>query len=319
MIEGTYKDLLQILQKEAATLNLSLFVVGGGVRDLLGEKPFRSNDIDLVLDGEVSTLAKRVTSIVDGKLQKFTSFMSVKVELPSKWLPCKEIDIARARSEYYERGGALPTVTAASVVEDLKRRDFSINAMALSLEEFIDCIEKGHLTLQAEHAILDFFNGKQDLKFNQIRVLHDKSFLDDPTRIFRGCRYSVRIGGAFEKKTERLLVEGVETGALKTVSGTRLIKEIQKITVEKDPVAIFYLLDRYDVFRFLDLVDARSINDFLHSLNDLVIYPLEERFLYFMARAYSFATSEQRVGYQLKYQLGKKFIKKCVDLCSSGK
>jgi len=197
---------LDLVKEVAAEKQLRPFLVGGPVRDVfLGRHDVV--DIDLTLEDGASTLARAVAKHINGRLRSFPQFLTYKIT--AEGLP--EIDIATARKERYRSPGALPTVTAGRLKDDLLRRDFSINAMALDL------------TTGELH---DPAGGERDLAAMAIRVLHDQSFLDDPTRIFRAVRLATRLGFSLESDTARLLDRAVAAGALTSIARERIWREL---------------------------------------------------------------------------------------------
>ena len=166
-----------------------VYLVGGAVRDLLLGRPV--TDLDLVATGEVSRLAEQLEPCPDSKLTRSRRFGTW------SWRRAdgSRLDLARGRREVYPVPGALPQVVPADLAEDLSRRDFSINAIALELDE------------RRTGRIHDPLGGREDLTRRRIRVLHERSFLDDPTRIFRAIRFAGRLGFSLEPTTKRLLRE----------------------------------------------------------------------------------------------------------------
>jgi tRNA nucleotidyltransferase/poly(A) polymerase len=196
---------LDIVKEVAAEKNCRPFLVGGPVRDLmLGRHVI---DIDVTLEDGASTLARALAKAINGRVRSFPQFLTYKVTAED--LP--EIDIATARREKYRHPGALPSVTAGKLKDDLIRRDFSINALALDL------------TTGALH---DPANGERDLHDRVIRVLHDASFADDPTRIFRAVRLAARLDFTFDPHTGALLRTAVAAGALGHISRERVWREL---------------------------------------------------------------------------------------------
>ncbi|HZE04426.1 MAG TPA: hypothetical protein VE127_04330, partial [Solirubrobacteraceae bacterium] len=196
-----------------------VYLVGGAVRDLeLGGAPL---DLDLVVDGDLEPVAARLGTPV----RSHDRFATCTVVLNGF-----SYDLARARRESYARPGALPTVGPASIATDLLRRDFTVNALALGLGG--RC--RGRL-LQAPGAV-------RDLERRVLRVLHDASFLDDPTRLLRLARYRSRLGFAVEEHTRVLVTTAVDGGALGTVTGARVGTELRLLAAEADPVSGFRAL-----------------------------------------------------------------------------
>jgi tRNA nucleotidyltransferase (CCA-adding enzyme) len=194
----------------------TLWLVGGPVRDLLlGQVPV---DIDLLLAGPPEPVAEAL----DLPLKRHREYLTATVG---------GYDLAEPRRERYPHPGALPRVEAAgSVQEDLQRRDFSVNAMALALTG----TERGRLVA---------VDGAQaDLEARRLRVLHDNSFTDDPTRLLRLARYAARLDFSVEDHTLELAFAALSGGALGTVSGTRIGNELRKLAGERDPVRGFVAL-----------------------------------------------------------------------------
>lgn len=196
---------IDLIREVAREKDCRPFLVGGPVRDLfLGRQ---SIDLDLTLETGGSTLARALAKRIDGRVRSFPQFLTYKVTADG----FPEIDIATARKERYRQPGSLPAVTAGRLKDDLLRRDFAINAIALDLLE-----EKIH----------DPAGGRQDIEARHVRVLHDRSFIDDPTRIFRAVRLATRLGFALEAKTSEWMHEAIEGGALQTVSRERIWREL---------------------------------------------------------------------------------------------
>jgi tRNA nucleotidyltransferase (CCA-adding enzyme) len=200
-----------------------VYVVGGAVRDLLlGGRPY---DLDLVVEGDAAAFARSL----GGALRLHDRFGTSTVALEGF-----SYDIARARRETYARPGALPDVTPASIEEDLRRRDFTVNAMAVAL---------GSGAFHAFPGALD------DLAARGLRVLHDWSFIDDPTRMVRLARYSARLGFTIEDHTGVLVRQALEREALWTVGGSRLGAELRLLSREEDPLAGFRCLCELELDR----------------------------------------------------------------------
>lgn len=196
---------IELVREVSAEKSLRPFLVGGPVRDLLLGR--HVIDIDLTLEDGAPALARSLAKKVDGRVRSFPQFLTYKVT--TEGLP--EIDIATARKERYRAPGALPTVTEGKLKDDLLRRDFSINAIAMDLRD---------------SSLHDPTNGERDLQERLIRVLHEKSFIDDPTRIFRAIRLATRLGFTVENTTFELMAEAIASGAFETVSKERLWREL---------------------------------------------------------------------------------------------
>ncbi|MGD9118229.1 MAG: hypothetical protein PVJ08_05775 [Dehalococcoidia bacterium] len=202
----------------AHTRGEKLYLVGGVVRDLmLGQANL---DLDLVVEGNAIELAHQLKKNVKGKLTTHARFNTAKLQWDN-W----SVDLTTARTESYEKPGALPKVTPGSLDEDLGRRDFTINAMALGLNPGI------------YGQPIDPHGGRDDLKNKLVRVLHEKSFIDDATRIWRGLRYEQRFDFHLEKKTLSLLKRDIDM--LKTINADRTRYEVECILKERYPEKVF--------------------------------------------------------------------------------
>jgi tRNA nucleotidyltransferase (CCA-adding enzyme) len=213
-------ELVKDINGQAAKLGQRVYLVGGVVRDLLLRDPsLRSGprfDLDLVVEGDAVKLAQQVAETGQAKLLAHHRFGTAKLRYENFTL-----DMATARKETYAKPGALPTVTPGTLKDDLIRRDFSINAMAISLA----ANDYGEL--------IDPYEGKIDLEHRLIRILHPGSFSDDATRILRGVRYEQRLGFQLEAQTVRLLKRDIPM--LDTISGDRIRHELELIFKEKQP------------------------------------------------------------------------------------
>ena len=198
-------------------MGVSLYLVGGSVRDLLLGRHVR--DLDLVTESEASKLASSLAEELDGSLVSHGRFGTATVQLPGL-----RVDFSTARCETYPRPGALPQVAPSGMQGDLWRRDFSINAMALCLSG------------RAENSLLDPTGGRPDLEQGIVRVLHPASFRDDPTRIFRAVRYEQRLQFTIARDTLDLLHESLEDNALATVSSDRIRRELELLLLEDQPI-----------------------------------------------------------------------------------
>lgn len=197
--------LFAALAASAREAGSHVFLVGGPVRDLLLGIPVR--DLDVTVEGDARATASAFAAATGATLRPIPEFLTFKALLPDG----EEIDIATTRRERYERPGALPLVEPASIAEDLGRRDFSVNAIALDLSSW---------------EIIDPTGGVGDLERGRLRVLHPQSFGDDPTRILRGIRLASRLGFEWEPETGRLLAAAIEADAIRSVSRERLWREL---------------------------------------------------------------------------------------------
>ncbi len=210
-----------------------VYLVGGVVRDLLLR---RDNwDLDLTVEGDGMSFAKAVADHYHAGLALFEKFATARLVFPDG----RKLDVTSARCESYIEPAALPDVAPASIEEDLYRRDFTINAMAIPING------------PSRGCLLDPYGGWRDLKTKTIRALHEKSFVDDPTRIFRAVRFKQRFGFSLERKTARWLRLAAETDQIARLSGPRLCNEILLLLGEPDPVRAVKILARLKLLRFL--------------------------------------------------------------------
>jgi tRNA nucleotidyltransferase (CCA-adding enzyme) len=219
-------ELVNDISGQAAKRGESVYLVGGVVRDLLLGYP--NFDLDLVVEGNAVKLAQQVAETSQAKLLAHHRFGTAKLKYESFTL-----DLATARKETYARPGALPTVTPGTLQDDLARRDFSINAMAISL------------AANDYRELIDPFQGRKDLEHRLIRILHPGSFTDDATRILRAIRYEQRLGFQLETETAQLLKRDIPM--LDTISGDRIRHELELILKEKQPELVIQRLGELGV------------------------------------------------------------------------
>lgn len=239
-------DLIQELQKSLSTelwqlIKLAgetgaaeghpLYLVGGRVRDLLLER--ESGDLDLAVEGDALAVARGMAEATGGQVKTHEKFGTATYTNDDI-----SIDLATTRSEEYSRPGTLPLVRPGSIDTDMARRDFTINAMALRLSP----PNSGDL--------LDPHNGEGDLSSGLIRILHDGSFIDDPTRILRAIRYEQRLGFQLESETERLLRRDLPS--VGSVGVDRNRHELELIFQEEHPELALIRADKLGVLKQLD-------------------------------------------------------------------
>ena len=219
----THREALGALTRAARARSLTLYAVGGCVRDFLLERP--TLDLDLTLEGDAPALARDVAAGLPGvRCTVHPAFRTATLKGGAF-----RIDLASARVETYEHPGALPTVRPGSLLDDLHRRDFTINSIALAL------------TGDRVGDLFDPFHGQIDLDARRLRVLHEASFRDDATRILRGARYEARLDFRFERQTLRWLKRDVRY--LDTISGPRLRDELLRALHELQPERVLLRLD----------------------------------------------------------------------------
>lgn len=216
------REMLVALCREAREAGQRTYLVGGSVRDLLLARD--NYDLDVTVEGDALAVVERLTARIQVHRVAHPDFGTAKL-LCGRFT----VDVATARRETYARPGALPSVQPSNIRDDLFRRDFTVNAMAVSLSR----TDYGDL--------IDFYGGKSDLDRRYIRVLHEKSFVDDATRMFRAARYEQRLGFKLEPITEHLLRQNVHM--LNTVSADRISNELQLVLREENPERVLRRLD----------------------------------------------------------------------------
>lgn len=220
--------------KEAARKRLPAYMVGGIVRDIILKR--NNSDLDIVIEGDAACLAEGLGRKWNGTVTVYKKFGTAFVKTPDGL----RVDLAMARQEEYAYSGALPVVRPGSLNEDLFRRDFTINAMAIAIgpDRF------GRL--------IDQFGGLTDLSQKTIRVLHEQSFIDDPTRILRAVRFEQRFSFGMERQTLLLIKSALRKKIPMNVKPPRYFAEFKKILREEDPFKCLKRLHQLDGLRFLD-------------------------------------------------------------------
>jgi tRNA nucleotidyltransferase (CCA-adding enzyme) len=271
--ESVWK-LFEVAVTCADDLKMDVYLVGGCIRDLLlGTETL---DWDIVVQGDGPELGAAIAAKFDGEIQKKSQFLTCTVILENE----NKLDIATTRSEIYKHPAALPEVQKSSIDEDLFRRDFTVNTLALKLNG------------EDAFTLIDKYNGLKDLNAGLIKILHSKSFLDDPTRAFRAIRYEKRFGFSLQSETNQLLKEAINAKVFDRLSGFRIFNELKRTLQEKQPASY---VQRYKEIGLLqcihpDLFDPTSgtellnkIEKGLHHLKDLP----ENWKVYFLGMLYS--------------------------------
>jgi len=224
-MEPRARELCRQVAERAEARGEAAYLVGGSVRDLwLGAGQI---DLDLAVEGDAVELAREL----DGVVRAPSQFMTARVDLPDG----RHLDLATARQETYPEPTKLPVVEPATISDDLRRRDFSINAIAW------------RLTTEGPGELVDPCGGRADLGARTIRILHDRSFVDDPTRIIRAARFSTRLGFALSRATASLVGVAAREGLLGRVTGARVRDEVIKLLGEPSPAAVVEWLAEFGV------------------------------------------------------------------------
>lgn len=237
------------LGKTASQLDCGAYVVGGFVRDLLLYR--KNEDVDVVIEGNGIEFAKTFAQAFGARTHTHQKFGTAVIIFPDGF----KIDVASARMEYYQFPASLPVVEMSSIKMDMFRRDFTINTLAIQLNPG----KFGRL--------IDFFSGQKDIKDKFLRVLHNLSFVEDPTRVFRALRFEQRFGFTIGKLTSSLIENAVKMDFFKRLAGKRVYAELQWILKEENPTpAILRLLD-YDLLRVIHPA-IKIENDLKHLLDN---------------------------------------------------
>ncbi|RMG67735.1 MAG: CBS domain-containing protein [Nitrospirae bacterium] len=289
LIEERFPEEVNHLLKRAGEvaerLSYRAYLVGGSVRDLLrGE---RNLDIDIVVEGDGIEFAKTLSGEFPGsRLLTHRRFNTAKLRVNSL-----NVDIATARTEYYEKPATLPKVEVSSIKKDLYRRDFTINTLAV-------CLNPDRFG-----QLIDYFGAQRDLKEKTIRVLHNLSFVEDPTRAFRAVRFAQRFGFRISKHTEKLMKSALKLNLFEKLTGTRIYDELTLTFNETDPVASLKSLSDYGLLsvihpglRFTDELKERlnAIQEALIWFDLLFLEERVNRSKVFIMGLLSVLTSEER-------------------------
>lgn len=230
-------EFLEQIIKLVKTNKIKAYLVGGAVRDmLLGDEvplPHSGIDLDITVEGNSLLLGKLLQKEFGGKLISHSEFGTGTLILCNM-----RIDFANCRKEIYPDSARLPKVENCSLQEDLKRRDFTINTLALDLRT---------------GSLIDLFGGRKDIKNKKIKFLHPKSFIDDPTRIFRALRFAGRLGFTIESETERLMKKAIRDGFIQKLTPKRIRNEIVLILQEPKREKILKLMAKYGILEIIGL------------------------------------------------------------------
>ncbi|MFC0557699.1 CBS domain-containing protein [Halalkalibacter alkalisediminis] len=243
---------------------ISAFLIGGVVRDFLLERP--NEDIDIVVEDDGILFADLLSKKIGGDVKTHEKFGTATWTTPSGL----KLDIVTCRTEYYDSPGTLPIVRPSNLREDLRRRDFTINAMALQ-------INRTHFG-----TLIDFFQGQEDIKKKKIRILHTLSFIEDPTRIIRAVRFAIRFNYKLAEQTYHLAIDACSM--LKQVSSTRFLHEMDLLIKENSIIPGVQLLNDIGVWK--SLFDLQVKEHQMASIKRLESYHFQDPFSYLIALLY---------------------------------
>jgi tRNA nucleotidyltransferase (CCA-adding enzyme) len=260
------RQILEAVRDTAEEEECSVYLVGGFVRDLL--LSFPTQDLDFVVEGSGGQFAEAlIKRLPGGKLTQHVKFGTAQISFPNG----SHLDVASTRVEYYSFPGALPQVEESCLRDDLFRRDFTINSMAI-------CLNSGRFG-----ELVDYYGGKRDLQQSKIRFLHNLSFIEDPTRMMRAIRFAGRYRFKLAKETLEALFTAIETGVLLKLSVERFTEELFLIFKEENYLAMGQTLIRSGLFQAWFGEDYSwnfNISDFAESIN----WPLNMRWLSCISR-----------------------------------
>lgn len=228
------REVLGSVGELGAAHGVRVFLVGGVVRDAWLARAVSSGDVDVVAEGDAVPLARALGLTLGGHVREHPRFLTASVEAPAG-----RIDLTTARAERYEAPGALPRVIPAGIAQDLARRDFTVNAMAVELTS-------------GAFGLLDPFGGRLDVGRGRLRVLHPLSFVEDPTRIFRAARYGARLGFVEDAWTTKVRALALSLAPYPELSGQRIAAELALIAGEARADVALRRLGAAGVFRLLD-------------------------------------------------------------------
>ncbi|MCG8550236.1 MAG: polya polymerase, partial [Desulfobacterales bacterium] len=226
-------SLLKNIGKTGDEMELAVYVVGGFVRDLLLSRPI--DDIDIVVEGDGIAFARYFAKEMGCRINTYKKFGTAVIIFPDNF----KVDVASARLEYYTNPAALPIVEQSSIKMDLARRDFTINTLALALSQ------------NQFGTLVDHFGAVRDLKDKTIRILHNLSFVEDPTRVFRAIKFSNRFGFKIGKVTSNLIRNAVKIDCFKYLSGLRVLSELKQILQEENPIPAIQSLQDYGLEKII--------------------------------------------------------------------
>lgn len=232
-LHGPLLDTLRRIGQVADQLGYQAYVVGGFVRDLFLYR--RNEDIDIVIEGDGIAFARTYAKSYDARIHSHKAFGTAVIIFKNGY----KIDVATARLEYYRSPAALPDVEMSSIKLDLFRRDFTINTLSL------------HLNPNHFGYLIDFFQAQKDIKDKAVRVLHNLSFVEDPTRVFRALRFEQRFGFAIGKLTSNLIENAVKMDFFKRLSGRRTFTEIRLLLEEENPTPAIIRMNDFELLKVI--------------------------------------------------------------------
>lgn len=259
-------DRLKSFGHVADMLGYNAYLVGGLVRDVLLHR--ENFDVDIVIEGDGIEFAHEYAKYYEARVRSHKKFGTAVLIFPDGF----KVDVATARMEYYESPGSPPVVQTSSLRMDLYRRDFTINTLAIKLNK------------REFGTLIDYFGGQRDIKEKVIRVLHNLSFVEDPTRVFRAIRFEQRFGFKIGRLTLSLIKNAVKINALREISGHRLFIELKLILSESDPIKAIERMNEFNLLQYISpkIVYTEKLKRLLEEIKNVIgwyrLLYLEESF-----------------------------------------
>jgi tRNA nucleotidyltransferase (CCA-adding enzyme) len=248
--------LLRNFGQVADKLSYNAYLVGGQVRDVFLKRD--NLDVDIVIEGDGIHFAQEFAAHYGTRVRSHRKFGTAVLIFPDGF----KADVATARMEYYEAPGAPPVVETSSLKLDLYRRDFTINTLAVQLN--------------SKHygSLVDYFGAQRDIKDKVLRVLHNLSFVEDPTRVFRAVRFEKRFGFKIGKLSLALIKNAAKINYFKDVTGRRLFLELKLILMEQDPIGAIERLDELNLLQFIspEIQLTDNVTALLHEIREVVAW-----------------------------------------------
>ncbi len=250
-------ELLELLASFGRTgeeMGVGVYAVGGFVRDVVLDHS--GDDLDIVVEGDAISFARYFAKKAGCQVHSHEKFNTAVIVLPNGF----KVDVASARREYYTNPAALPTVEQSSIKMDLARRDFTINTLAI------------HLNPGDFGNMIDYFDALKDIQDKKIRVIHNLSFVEDPTRIFRAVRFAGRFGFTFGAITEKLIRNALEIGVFENLTGIRIFSEIKQILSESNPLPALEQMASFQLEKVIhrDFSLMPRVYDICQSIGDIL-------------------------------------------------
>jgi tRNA nucleotidyltransferase (CCA-adding enzyme) len=253
------RKIVQLLKKfghVADMLGYNAYLVGGLVRDVLLKQ--ENLDVDIVIEGDGIKFAQEFAEHYEARVRSHRKFGTAVLIFPDDF----KVDVATARMEYYEAPGSPPVVETSSLKLDLYRRDFTINTLAIKLN-------KRHYG-----TLVDYFGAQKDIRDKVLRVLHNLSFVEDPTRVLRAIRFEQRFGFKIGKLTNALIKNAVKINCFKDISGRRLFLELKLILREQDPIKAIERMNEFDLLQFVspEIRQTRDMRFLLEEIKKVIAW-----------------------------------------------